>query len=212
MVRGATAQFKFKLPYKASEFNWATIQFWQPNNNGTPTAPLPITKTLQHCDGFNVYKHDVKDGLSRDNTYCLNINNSYLCFNNVDIPSNAVLTWIFGTKTITYDDKTIPLFTPSNITDDMVMLELVNANTEAVSKKELCVTLDPTETMRFSDKIKARVQMRAQHISGVVIPTFVEYVTVYPMQDDLANDDLGGGTGTIDGHAGWIILDGQSVQ
>lgn len=47
MIRGTTAEFKFKLPYAKSELEYATIKFWQPNN---PSKLLPITKTLSHCD------------------------------------------------------------------------------------------------------------------------------------------------------------------
>ena len=47
MIRGTTAQFRFKLPYKKSELEWATIQFWQPGNMN---SNLPITKRLEHCD------------------------------------------------------------------------------------------------------------------------------------------------------------------
>lgn len=47
MIRGTTAQFKFKLPYTKAELAWATIKFWQPQN----TNPyLPITKKLEHCE------------------------------------------------------------------------------------------------------------------------------------------------------------------
>ena len=48
MIRGTTAQFKFKLPYTKKELDWATIKFWQPNN---PNNLLPITKKLEHCGG-----------------------------------------------------------------------------------------------------------------------------------------------------------------
>lgn len=48
MIRGTTAQFKFKIPYTKSELSWVTIKFWQPNN---PSELLPITKSLEHCDG-----------------------------------------------------------------------------------------------------------------------------------------------------------------
>ena len=47
MIRGTTAQFKFKLPYTKSELTWATIKFWQPGNT---SSLLPITKKLEHCD------------------------------------------------------------------------------------------------------------------------------------------------------------------
>lgn len=47
MVRGTTAQFKFKLPFPVNELTWATIKFWQPNN---PSSFLPITKRLSNCE------------------------------------------------------------------------------------------------------------------------------------------------------------------
>lgn len=53
MIRGTTAQFKFKLPYYVAEIREATISFWQNNNFGTASAPLPITKTLESCATTN---------------------------------------------------------------------------------------------------------------------------------------------------------------
>ncbi len=46
MIRGVTAQFKFKLPYTKSELAWATIKFSQDRNHNF----VPITKRLPHCD------------------------------------------------------------------------------------------------------------------------------------------------------------------
>ena len=46
MIRGTTAQFKFKLPYSKDEFDWIRIKFWQSNN---PSSLLPITKSQDHC-------------------------------------------------------------------------------------------------------------------------------------------------------------------
>lgn len=43
MIRGTTAQFKFKLPYAKRELLSATIKFWQPNNTNNL---LPIIRTL----------------------------------------------------------------------------------------------------------------------------------------------------------------------
>lgn len=48
MIRGTTAQFKFKLPYKKNELEWVTIKFWQPRNS---SPLLPITRVLSQCDG-----------------------------------------------------------------------------------------------------------------------------------------------------------------
>lgn len=46
MIRGTTAQFKFKLPYPKEELSWATIKFWQSSN---PNRLLPLTKKLENC-------------------------------------------------------------------------------------------------------------------------------------------------------------------
>ena len=131
MIRGTTAQFRFKLPYTKGELGWATIKFWQPNNNGTITAPLPITKRLADCSGA--------------------------------------------------DDE-----------------------------KELCVTLTAEETTRFSDRFKAKVQLRAQRSKdGVVFASEEESITVYPINDDILTDDP---TMPSENEEGWIILDGGTIM
>ena len=48
MIRGTTAQFKFKLPCLKRDLDFATIKFWQSNN---PNERLPIIKTLSNCGG-----------------------------------------------------------------------------------------------------------------------------------------------------------------
>lgn len=47
MIRGTTAQFKFKLPYSYEELTNITIMFWQPGN---PNYLLPILKYKSHCE------------------------------------------------------------------------------------------------------------------------------------------------------------------
>lgn len=129
MIRGTTAQYKFKLPYKKSELVWATIKFWQPGNLGTTQAPLPITKKLEHCDSP--------------------------------------------------DDST-----------------------------ELCVSLTPEETSRFSEKYKAKTQIRAQHSeSGTVFGSRPQLITVYPMNDEILDED----PILPAENNGWYILDGETI-
>ena len=126
MIRGTTAQFKFKLPYALNELQWVTMQFWQPGNNGTENAPLPIVKQ--------------KTDLSGDS-------------------------------------------------------------------KELIVPLTSEETLRFTDKKKARVQLRAQHTNGTVFASHQEIVTVYPLIDDLVHEPVLPG----ESNDGWIVLDGRPI-
>jgi hypothetical protein len=131
MIRGTTAQFKFKLPYKIDELNWATIKFWQPGNSGTLDAPLPITKRLIDCSATD------------------------------------------------------------------------NPN-------ELCVSLTAKETLRFSDKIKARVQLRAESNDGTTFASRESLITVYPISDDIIvdNPDI---PDVPSGNDGFVRLDGMSI-
>ena len=127
MIRGTTAQFKFKLPYSKDELDWITITFWQPNN---PDTSLLIKKSKNECS-------------------------------------------------------------------------------EPVSR-EICVSLSADDTAKFSDKYKARVQLRAQPHFGAVFGSKQQIVTVYPMLDDIIEEDT-----PIEPPSpteeGWVILDGDSV-
>lgn len=126
MIRGTTAQFKFKLPYSYDELKNITIKFWQPNN---PSDSLPILKYKNHC---------------------------------------------------TEKDK-----------------------------NEIYVSLRPSETALFSDKYKAKLQLRAQPNIGAPFGSKEQLITVYPMPDDIIIDDP-----TIDPDISgeeWIILDGDTI-
>ena len=126
MIRGTTAQFKFKLPCIKNELLWATIKFWQPNNTN---EFLPITKKLEDCDAP--------------------------------------------------DDS-----------------------------KELYVSLTPEETKRFSDKYKAKVQLRAQNLDGTTFGCRPKLISVYPMRDDIIDEDP---TLPAENDEGFIVLDGETI-
>lgn len=205
MVRGATVQFTFKLPYPKKELAWATVKFWQPNNVGTAMLPLPITKKLEHCEKSNIYRCVLENDLSASNQYYFAIGDKYLTFAGDNITSGTTLAFDTQTRTISYSDGVINV----NDTTDTTNMEQVEFVNESDLANELCIILQPDETIRFSDKMKARVQMRAQHISGTVVPTRMEYITVYPMYGDLAEDDFGGST--VTNQDGWIILDGETI-
>lgn len=130
MIRGTTAQFKFKMPYPKDELLWIRLKFWQPNN---PSSLLPITKVR------NTTEDD------------------------------------FGT------------------TDD---------------PKELIVSLTAEETSRFLDKYKAKMQLRAEHSTGTVFGTKPQLVTVYPMLDNLIEEDP---TILPADENGFIIIDGGAI-
>ena len=126
MIRGTTAQFKFKLPYSYDELTNITIKFWQPNN---PSDSLPIYK----------YK----------------------------------------------------------------------ANCEERAENEIYVSLRPSETALFSDKYKAKLQLRAQPGVGAPFGCKEQLVTVYPMPDDIITDDPA--IPDVPAEEGWIVLDGETI-
>lgn len=127
MIRGTTAQFKFKLPYSKSELEWITIKFWQPGN---PSDDLPIKKIKSNCDESG--------------------------------------------------------------------------------RDEICVSLSATETSYFSDKYKAKVQLRAQPYFGTPFGSKQQLITVYPMSDDIIDADNPTSPPDPEDH-GYVVLDGDLV-
>lgn len=128
MIRGTTAQFKFKLPYSRDELEWVTIKFWQKGN----IALTPITKTKTNCSATD------------------------------------------------------------------------NSN-------EICVSLSATETAMFSDKYKGTVQLRAQPSLGAPFGSRQQLFTVYPMLDDIIDEDPTTEPDIPQIEDEWIILDGETI-
>lgn len=130
MIRGTSAEFRWKLPYEFSELALVQITFWQDNNSGpSSNRPLPIIKTREHC---------------------------------------------------------YPGGQPN----------------------ELAVMLHQEETLRFSEKRKAKVQLRAKTTSGKYIGSHEELITVYPVHNDSVLDDVILPTPEDDE---FIFLDGQNI-
>ena len=69
--------------------------------------------------------------------------------------------------------------------------------------KYLYVSLTDSETFMFSDKLKARVQLKAEY-NGTVFASRQQLVTVYPLND--VSDKP-----PAPNENGWAILDGGSV-
>jgi hypothetical protein len=131
MIRGTTAQFKFKLPCQKSALEWVTVEFWQDGNDGTEEAPLPITKTLSHCP------------LPLDST-------------------------------------------------------------------ELCISLTANETMRFSDRIKAKLQLVAKKWDGTRFASHQQSIAVYPIRDDIITPPSSLPDDEVN-EDGWISLNGGHI-
>ena len=75
-------------------------------------------------------------------------------------------------------------------------------------EKELCVSLGEYDTLKFSDKYKAKVQLRAKPKNGEVFGSRQHLVTVYPMRDDIVEEDP---TMPPENEEGWVVLDGESI-
>ena len=80
---------------------------------------------------------------------------------------------------------------------------------ESQTPKELSVTLTQEETLRFSDKTKAYVQLRATSIDGHSFASKQETLTVYPVYDESILDD--GAITPPPSDDGWSYLDGGIV-
>lgn len=57
------------------------------------------------------------------------------------------------------------------------------------TSNKLCFSLNALETMRFSEKMKAYVEFRAQRNDGTVFGNRTKYVSVYPMSNDILDQD-----------------------
>jgi len=77
-----------------------------------------------------------------------------------------------------------------------------------VDDSTLAVKLWQSETLTFSDKYKARVQLRAKSTDGLVFASSQEVITVYPIYLDYPLGDDIIPTPDIDGT---IILDGEDI-
>ena len=49
LIRGTCQQFRFKMPYLASQVKTVRITFKQDGNEGNENCSLPIVKTLNDC-------------------------------------------------------------------------------------------------------------------------------------------------------------------
>lgn len=72
----------------------------------------------------------------------------------------------------------------------------------------LSVTLNQEETLRFSEKRKAKAQLRALTAAGVPIATREHLITVYPVYDDSILD---GDVIPTPTYEDLILLDGQPI-
>lgn len=84
----------------------------------------------------------------------------------------------------------------------------VLAQCAKVGANVLSITLNQEETLRFTEKRKAKAQLRALTKSGVPIATKERLIKVYPVYDDSI---LGGDIAPTPTYEDLIILDGQPI-
>lgn len=81
----------------------------------------------------------------------------------------------------------------------------------ASDANEFCVSLTASETERFSDKTKARVQFRAQRTDGTIFGNKLKYITVYPMDDGIIDDETPPHLPETDSSNGLMIFDAGEI-
>ena len=204
MIRGTTAPFKIKLPCTLEDVEWLTIKWWQDGNNGTLTAPLPITKKLKHCLS-NIYVCTLSSNIIKNEQYYFTVNDIVYTFTAPqDVSACNVLKYDEVDNVLT-DGTFVVAVSVVEYNVSVGKLTFIN---ESYLSNYANVSLTAFETMRFSDRHKAKVQFRGKRKSnGKIFGCQPQLLTVYPINDDLLGDDIIGS----ETDNGWIVLDGQSV-
>lgn len=104
---------------------------------------------------------------------------------------------------------TIKFWQPNNPSPLLPIARDLSHCSAADDSYELCVSLNSEETTRFVDKYKAKVQLRAKHASsGVIFGCTPRLITVYPMNDEILNENP---EMPSENAEGWVVLDGGAV-
>ena len=88
------------------------------------------------------------------------------------------------------------------------ILKILEQCRQGIKPTELSVTLHQEETLRFTDKRKARAQLRAVTNTGIPIISKEQLFTVYPSYDDAVLDEE---VWPTPDYNGWTIFDGENV-
>ena len=105
------------------------------------------------------------------------------------------------------DNITIKFWQPGNLSNSLPIFKHKD-NCEERIDKEIYVSLRASETALFSDKYKAKMQLRARLIDGEPFGSKERLITVYPMPDDMIDVPIIPESPTEEG---WIILDGGRI-
>lgn len=113
-----------------------------------------------------------------------------------ELESARVVFWQPGNNGTT--DSPLPIY------------KLLSQCSPTNNPKELSVTYSPSETLRFSEKLKARIQLSATTKEETRFASKVKLVTVYPIYDGSTLPDDIVPPSDMD-NSGWIIFDGETV-
>ena len=96
-------------------------------------------------------------------------------------------------------------------TRPLPIIKVLSQCRQGNSPQELLVTLNKEETLRFTDKRKAYVQINAEVIDGLPFGNKPEMITVYPVYDDSILDDNIIPTPSPDDDGSIVVLDGSTI-
>jgi hypothetical protein len=90
------------------------------------------------------------------------------------------------------------------------IVKILSQCSQSNNPRELCVSLTQEETLRFSDKKKAYVQLKAESKDGYAFASKQVLLDVYPVYEGIDMDDIIKPTPTpsVDDY---IVLDGQPI-
>ena len=85
---------------------------------------------------------------------------------------------------------TMEFWQPRNYNELLPIIKKLEHCSAADDSNELCVSLTAEETARFSDKYKAKTQLRAEKNDGTVFGSRVKLFTVYPMNNSIIEESF----------------------
>lgn len=101
----------------------------------------------------------------------------------------------------------ITFWQPSNPIETLPIIR-TRADCSVTDKEnEICVSLTAEETLRFSDRYKAKVQIIANTIEGTTFGSRPQWITVYPMVGETTETPII----PSESEDGFIILDGKNI-
>lgn len=98
-----------------------------------------------------------------------------------------------------------------NETRPLPIVKVLSQCRQGSSSKELLVVLNKEETLRFTDKRKAYVQIMGEVIDGLPFGNKPETITVYPVLDDSVLDDDIIPTPSPDDNGNIVFLNGSTI-